>query len=517
MFSTPPRLPCNSLHHRLPLSPVRAWDPPPWLPLPPRGKDEEGTRRGKPSSSEKKLPISSMPHRRAMSTRALLFCAFYLWTASCARLDGLRRQAERLQPWLVTTRRDLHAHPEIGFALSRTSQAVADALRGMGAQDVRLVARNSGVVAEVGEGSPMVLLRADMDALPLQESADNPVKSTVDGRMHACGHDAHTTMLLGAARVLLERYNASKNVEEDEEVEELCSIDPGERGCGHGGTWPGGTVRFMFQPAEEGGGGAKVAIQDGVMEGVGGTYAIHVWPWLRSGAMATRTGPIMAGAAFFEISVVGRGGHAAAPHATIDPVPAAASIISAIQTVVAREVDAQKPAIISVTRMETPRNAAVNAVPDEVLLQGTLRTLDTQLFQDLRRRLEQLVQSQASVFGCTAKVGWMEGRAEPAPPTINDGEARMTAVRAASEVLGIDNVKEAEISMASEDFSLFLQAAPGSMLFLGIRNETVGSTRDLHNPGFIMDESVLPIGAALHAGVALQWLEEHHSMSAVQT
>ena len=455
-----------------------------------------------------------MAQRMAMARRTIWWCALLLCTTVGASLEGLRERAEELQPWLVVTRRDLHAHPELGFALPRTTRVVADALRGMGVESMRYVARNGGVVAEVGRGKPTVVLRADMDALPLQESADNPVKSTVDGRMHACGHDAHTTMLLGAVRLLQERYNASNHAAQGAaEEEELCPIDPEGSHCGSKMKWPGGTVRFVFQPAEEGGGGAKAAIEDGVMDGAGGTYAIHVWPWLRSGAMATRSGPIMAGAAFFEISVVGRGGHAAAPHATIDPVPAAAAIISSIQTVIAREVNAQKAAIISVTRMETPGNAAVNAVPDKVLLQGTMRTLDVQLFQDLRVRLEQLVRNQATVFGCTAEVGWMEGRSEPAPPTINDGEAQMTAVRGASKLLGVENVEEAEISMASEDFSLFLQKAPGSMLFLGIRNETVGSTRDLHNPGFIMDESVLPIGAALHAGVALQWLEEHQSMS----
>lgn len=434
----------------------------------------------------------------------LLLCMRWIVSqASDARKD-LLDGTDSLLPWLISTRRDLHAHPELGFHLPRTTSLVVDALHAMGVRDVRKVARGSGVVGEIGDGSPVVLLRADMDALPLHEATDNPVRSTVDGRMHACGHDAHVTMLLGAARVLMERFNASQEMEG-----ELCSIEAKQQSCGVAQHWPGGTVRLMFQPAEEGGGGAHVAIADGVMEGVGGSFALHVWPWLRSGAVATRAGVIMAGAAFFEISVIGRGGHAAAPHVTIDPVPASAAIISSLQAVVAREVDAKSPVVVSITRMETPRSAAINAVPDEVRLQGTLRSLDTQVFQELQQRLEKLVQDQASVFGCKATVDWMEGRSEPAPPTINDDTAQMIARRAASLIVGEENVEEAQISMASEDFSLFLQKAPGSMLFLGIRNESAGSTRDLHNPGFIMDESVLPLGAAIHASIALQWLSEN--------
>ena len=382
-------------------------------------------------------------------------------------MDGaeLRAAADRLAPELVAWRRRLHQHPELGFEERETAAFVAHTLRGLGLEVRERVAR-TGVVgllraqrADRG-GAAAVLLRADMDALPIQEVEGREYGSRVAGRMHACGHDGHVAMLLGAARLLSER------------AAELSR-----------------DVVFCFQPAEEGLGGAARMIAEGVLDIVptGSAFGLHLWSGYDAGTAALGAGPVMAAQDEFEARIVGRGGHGALPHTTLDPIVAAAQAVTALQSVISRSVDPIEAAVLTVGSLHA--GTAPNVVPDEAHLAGTLRSF-----------APEVLAGAAAAAGCRAEVRLKPGF----PAVVNDGAAVLEARRCATEVFGAANVLEHRPLAAAEDFAYFLERVPGAFVFVGVRNAARGIDAPHHSPRFDLDEAALPRGAELLARLALQ-------------
>jgi hippurate hydrolase len=373
---------------------------------------------------------------------------------------------------IVSLRREIHREPELGFETKMTAEKVLDALEGLPLEVETGIAENGIVATLKGEGDgPTVALRADMDALPIQEETDLPFASENDGKMHACGHDGHTSMLVGAVRAL----------SQDHLRERL-----------------NGSVKFIFQPAEEGGGGGRVMVEEGVAEGVSSIFALHLWPGLPFGKAATKAGPIMAAADAFEMRVKGKGGHGAMPHLTTDAVAIAAQIVTALQTVVSREVNPVEPAVLTVGEIEA--GLAFNIIPETARLGGTVRTLDADLRERIPERMEELARGIA---------GGMRGDAEldyhfSYPVTRNDADAAEFALGVIGELFGEENVVElTDSSMGAEDFAFFLEHVPGAFIWLG-----VGDVSGLHTPKFAFDEEILPQGSALLAALALKSLSE---------
>ncbi|PSC67739.1 IAA-amino acid hydrolase ILR1-like 3 [Micractinium conductrix] len=426
-----------------------------------------------------------MSRRTLLVATALLLaaCAVQLPAAAAAPLGSLLESAARLDSWLVSTRRAFHAQPELVFEEHNTSAAIRQHLDELGIRYKFPIAR-TGIVAEIGQGQPVVVLRADIDALPILEETGFDYASRSPGRMHACGHDAHMTMLLGGAKLL-------KGMEAQLK----------------------GTVRLLFQPAEEGGAGGDLMVKEGALEGVKAAFGMHVWPMLPSGVVASRAGTIMSGAIQFEATLRGRGGHAAMPHLTADPVVASAAAVGALQALVARETSPFDSAVVSVTRLQA--GEAFNVIPDEAKIGGTVRSNNDEGMARLRRRLEETVAGVAAAHGCTSEVSWLEESMPYYPPTVNDGEAYKFAMDVAGSLRDDPGlVTETEASMAGEDFSFIGRAVPSCFIFLGIRNETAGSVHGLHTPRFTLDEGVLKLGAALHAGLASQYLQRWHERQA---
>lgn len=395
-------------------------------------------------------------------------------------LAGFLQQAAGIEDWLVQTRRNFHSFPELLFDEHNTSATIRRHLEELGIPYKFPVAR-TGIVATIGSGEgPVVALRADIDALPIHEATGAEYASQRPGKMHACGHDAHMTMLLGAARLLKGMEGQLK-----------------------------GTVRLLFQPAEEGGAGGELMVKEGALEGVKATFGMHVWPSLPSGTVASKPGTIMAGAIQFEVTVRGRGGHGAMPHLTKDPVLAAAAAVTSLQTLVARETSPFEAAVVSVTRMHA--GEAFNVIPDDAKFGGTVRSNSDEGMQRLRRRVDEIVAGVAAAHGCTAEVDWMQEVLPYYPPVVNDPEAYQFAMDVAARLVpDPSSVALAEASMAGEDFSFIGRAVPSCFIFLGIRNETAGSVHGLHTPRFTMDEGVMKLGAALHTALASQYLEQWH-------
>jgi amidohydrolase len=354
----------------------------------------------------------------------------------------------------------------------KTSQLVCDTLDELGIAYERGIAE-TGVVAILGTGdSPCIALRADMDALPIHEETDVPFRSEVDGKMHACGHDCHTAMLLGAAKLLRERESELQ-----------------------------GTVRLLFQPAEEGGAGGKRMRDAGVLENpnVERIFGLHVWPHLPTGTIGSRTGTFLAAAGEVDITIRGKGGHAAMPHLCIDPVVTAAKVITELQTIVSRNLDPLDSGVISITTVHG--GEAYNVIPETVRLAGTIRALTMDRFRWLQDRVESLVTQVAAANDCTATV---EIPADAYPPTVNDGEVWSDVQDFAAELLGRQAVHEIPPVMGGEDFAFYTERVPGCFVGLGVRNEATGCTHHVHHPLFKVDENALPIGSALHACFAFQ-------------
>ena len=371
---------------------------------------------------------------------------------------------------LTDIRRDLHAHPELSFQESRTSALVAEYLKKHGIETHTGIAK-TGVVAVIPgkkNGAKGVALRADMDCLPMHELNTFPHKSKNEGRMHACGHDGHTTMLLGAARYLAETRNFA------------------------------GTAYLVFQPAEEGGGGGEVMVREGLFERFPANeiYAVHNWPGLPPGQMAVRAGPVMAATDEIQITLRGRGGHGAMPHLVVDPVVAAAQIISALQTIASRNVSPVDAVVVSICSMQTSQLGAFNVIPDHVRLVGTVRSFRPETRDLAERRLKEIVTQVGAGLGVSSEITYTRGY----PATINSAREAQFAAQVGERVFGKGNViTEHEPTMGGEDFSYMLQARPGAYVFLGQGGAPGGCF--LHNPNYDFNDEVIPLGAGYLAAL----------------
>ncbi len=375
---------------------------------------------------------------------------------------------------LVAVRRDLHAHPETAFEEVRTSALVTDRLRSLGLAPRTGVGR-TGVVAMVDGARPgrTMMLRADMDALPIHEANDVPYRSTVDGKMHACGHDCHTSILLGVTKRLLA------------ERDQLA-----------------GRVKLCFQPAEEKGGGAEAMIADGVLQDPRpeAAFGLHVWQDLDVGKVGVTRGAWMASVDEFDVTVRGKGAHAAQPEQGIDPVVCLAHMVTALQTLVSRETDPFHQAVVSVTRLEA--GTAFNIIPETASMNGTVRTFDPALWKAIPGRFERIVHGVAQAFGCEAEIRYQRYN----QPTVNDPRMCEFAHAAAAEVVGEANVLTDVRTMGGEDFSAFAMQVPGCFIAIGSRNTARGLTWGHHHPRFDVDEACLAIGAEVLLRTAKRFL-----------
>jgi amidohydrolase len=372
---------------------------------------------------------------------------------------------------LTAFRRDMHAHPELAFQEMRTSDRVAQQLTGWGIEVHRGLAKTGlvGVIRGRKAGERSVGLRADMDCLPMHETAARPYKSQNEGRMHACGHDGHTSMLLGAARYLAETRNF------------------------------GGTAYVIFQPAEEHGGGGNVMVQEGLFQrfAMDQIYALHNWPGLPPGKIAVRAGAMLAATDEIRIEVTGRGGHAALPHLAVDPVVVAAHIITTLQTIASRNVSPVDAIVISVCSMQTSQVGAFNVIPNAVQLIGTVRTFRAATQELAERRIREIATGVAESLGATAKVEYLRGY----PATVNPAREADFAAEVGERIFGRDNVvREFDPTMGGEDFSYMLQVRPGAYVLLGQGGGESGCY--LHNPSYDFNDDVIPLGAGYLAALA---------------
>ncbi|TMI50698.1 amidohydrolase [Candidatus Bathyarchaeota archaeon] len=393
------------------------------------------------------------------------------------RLDLLKEAAE-IEPEIIKIRREIHQKPELAYREEVTSKLVAERLEALGIQVKRGVG-GTGVLGVLKGPRPgkVVGLRADMDALPLDEMADVEFKSKVKGVMHACGHDTHVAMLLGAARLLANHKNELQ-----------------------------GTVKFLFQPAEEHGGrgGAKPMIEDGVMKDpkVDYVFGLHIAGDHNSGILGFRAGPFAASPDTFGIRIIGRGGHGASPHETIDPVYVAAQVIIALQGVSGRMIDPMQPIVISVGAVHS--GTKENIIPDEAVLQGTIRTLDEVTRKRAKAKVEEVVKGVCKAFGAKAIV---EFEKDAYPVTVNDDKVTEQAMKIVREIRGGTKVKVIEPMLGGEDFSRFLHEAPGTFYFLGTRNTAKGCIYPNHSSRFKVDEDVLKYGSASLALLAVEFTD----------
>jgi amidohydrolase len=376
-------------------------------------------------------------------------------------LDAVRGFHDELTRW----RRDIHAHPELGFEERRTSDLVAGRLAEFGIEVHRGIGR-TGVVGRlrVGNSPRTIGLRADMDCLPMQETNNFAHRSQHDGRMHACGHDGHTTMLLGAARYLAKTRNFD------------------------------GTVNFIFQPAEEGRGGADEMIKDGLFDEFPceAIFGMHNRPGLAVGKFQIRPGAMMAGGAFFDIAIRGKGAHGARPEAGIDPVLVASHTVAALQSIVARNVRPVDTVVVSVTRLAG--GDAYNVIPERASLGGTVRCFSREAMALVEDRMRRLAEGVAAGFGATAELDFRY----LFPPLVNDANATEFIAECAADVVGAGNInRQGPLTMASEDFSRMLEMVPGAYIQIG--NGDGEGACEVHNPGYDFDDGALPYGAALFA------------------
>jgi amidohydrolase len=364
---------------------------------------------------------------------------------------------------ITAWRRDIHAHPELLYDVHRTAASVAEKLKSFGCDEVVTGIGRTGVVGVIrgskrDDGGKVIGLRADMDALPIEESNDVPYRSTVPGKMHACGHDGHTAMLLGAARYLTETRNFA------------------------------GTAVVIFQPAEEGGAGGKAMVQDGLMDRfrIEEVYGMHNYPGLPVGQFGLRPGPLMAAADRLTVEIEGRGGHAARPHISVDTVLVGAQIINQIQSIVSRNVDPLQAAVISICVFQA--GSTDNVIPQTALLRGTARSLTPEIRDILERRLNEVVTGTAQLYGATAKLTYKRDY----PITRNHEKQAAFAAAVAAQVVGRERVDDRfPPVMGAEDFSFMLEARPGAFIFVGN-----GDSAGLHHPAYDFNDETIPIGTS---------------------
>jgi amidohydrolase len=387
--------------------------------------------------------------------------------------DDLKVRVARWADSLVAWRRALHALPELGFEEHETARFLAARLKELDLETTSGVAKTGMVAVLRGRRPtrPTVLLRADMDGLPIDEVAGRTYGSRVPGRMHACGHDGHMAMLLGAAALIAEERD---RLERD--------------------------VIFCFQPGEEGFGGAEAMIREGILahHGVAEAYGLHLWSQFPVGTIQLRPGPTMAAQDEFTATLTGRGGHGALPHKAIDPIVAASHAIVTLQSVVARAIDPIQPAVLTIGSLHA--GSAPNVIPDAATMRGTLRSFEPSVRETLRRRVREVFEGIATASECTLEYTLHEGY----PAVVNDPDAVARVRRHAAAVVGESNVIEPDPMAAAEDFAYFLERVPGAFAFIGAGNEAKGITAPHHSPRFDIDEAALPIGAELLARIALE-------------
>lgn len=377
---------------------------------------------------------------------------------------------------LLFIRRELHKIPEPGFKEVKTSSFIHEYLTKYNVEITTGIA-GTGITAllDTGSAGPTILMRADMDALPIQESNNNSYASRHTGYMHACGHDAHMAIVLMAVKIF---DKIRKDIR--------------------------GRILFVFQPAEEGGGGAKLMTETGIVEkhDVSCCIAAHIWPTLPSGQIGIRTGPTMAAMDQFEITITGRGGHAAKPHETIDTLDTGVQVINALQRVVSRQVDPLVPAVLTVASFHA--GEAFNIIPDTATIRGTLRTFETELRNSWEEKLHKVIHGICESTGATYKLDYQSRY----PPVINDSHICRLVRRAALSIVGEENTIDIEPTLGSEDVSFFFERAPGCFFFIGAdKNAEQGSGR-LHSPHFILDEQVLPTGLRVMCHSACELLSK---------
>ena len=399
-----------------------------------------------------------------------------------ARLAGLVAEARGISDDLVAWRRDIHTHPELGLHNPRTRDLIVAELESLGLS-VRTGERASWVSADlVGDADgPTILLRADTDALPMTENTGEPFRSAVDGRAHTCGHDGHVAMLLGAAHLLAARRS------------DLA-----------------GTVRLVFQPGEEGHAGARVMLDEGVLTDgltnpVTGSFAMHVTPNIPTGYLGMRSGPLMASADEFTVTVRGKGTHASTPHFGVDPMPAAAELVGALNTMVTRRIEAFDPAILTVAHLTG--GTTHNVIPERVLMEGTVRCVSGRTRDRVEELFAEVVHGVTAAHGCTAEIDYHRGY----PVTVNDAAMTDLVGEVCGAVIGPSTMLPLPSPvMGAEDYSYVLQQVPGAMAFLGVCPADIENFLEApscHSDVMRMNEDALPLGAAMHTGVAIEWLD----------
>lgn len=392
---------------------------------------------------------------------------------------SVRNRGAELREELTAIRRELHAHPELSWKETETSKFIEKRLRELGFENIRRGFKGtaSGVVADLtgGKPGPCVALRADIDALPVQEATGLPYASVVPGVMHACGHDAHIAMLLGAARIL----------------GELRKDIPGR-------------VRVIFQPAEEAGydSGAPAMIAEGALEGVAAIAGIHAWSQTPAGTFGFRKGTFMASADIWEATIRGKGGHGSAPHNAVDPTVALAHIISMLQTVVSRELDPLESAVVSVGKVEA--GVAPNVIPDKALVTGNVRTTSRETRAGIEGRMRRIIDGVSAALRCETELKYTRIY----PVTVNDSRTTDILVAAAGGIVGADKLAEMPIIMGSEDFSYYGEKVPAAYGVLGIGDGEKGTDKQHHSPQFAVNDDVLGLGASILAAFALSFLED---------
>jgi amidohydrolase len=400
-------------------------------------------------------------------------------TSATLSTTDLRSRIEDILPELIELRHDLHRHPELMYQEHRTCGVVRRALDQAGVPHVGDLAGGTGVLGHLGDSqSHAVGLRADMDALPIVEQSGVDWTSTTDGTMHACGHDGHTTILIGAARVLAS-------------LAKTCPLP--------------NSVTFLFQPAEEGGAGGKRMVEDGCLDGrvigppLDRMYGLHGWPQLSEGIVGSRSGPLLASADQFRIEITGRGGHAAMPHTCIDPVAAAASIITTLQQAVSRMVDPVLGGVVSVTTIHA--GSAFNVTPETCVIEGTVRALYEEARQRLRRAVHEIPRDIAAALGCTTDLNYHDGY----PVTRNDADATDHVHAIARRVLGEDRVEPLEHPvMGAEDFSYYCQKIPACFFALGLCPPGQDTMPGLHHPAFDFNDRTIATGVEMFCRLALE-------------
>ena len=373
---------------------------------------------------------------------------------------NIKTEVQSIKESIIANRRDFHMHPELGFEEIRTSKIIAEKLSSYGL-DVETNIGKTGVVATLKglSDGKTIALRADMDALPIQEIGDLSYKSVNDGVMHACGHDGHISMLLGAAKILSSMKNKIN-----------------------------GTVKFIFQPAEEGGGGARYMIEDGVLDGVDEIYGAHLWNYQKYGTIGVKSGPIMAAADLFEIIIEGKGGHGATPHGTVDAIIVASQVIQSLQTIVSRNTNPLESAVVTVGKINGGYN--FNVIADKVSLQGTTRAYTEENRQLIKTRMNEILDGIGSAFNATIILNYKDGY----PPVINNDDCASKLLAAATKVVG-DGAGNPYLSMGGEDFSYFANEIPACFFFIGSspKNREPLSTPH-HCSHFDIDEEALLVG-----------------------